>query len=140
MIVAGEEMPTEYLPYVPYIYQEVEEYLSPLLGKSVYWGGDSIANGTGAGNFSYGNIIATKNKMPMTKNTVNGSTLAIRDGRTDSILEKLQEDITEAYDYIVLEGGMNDLFNKVPIGVISQDFIGGAFDTTTLSGAMEKNM
>ena len=115
----------------------IKNYHPKLKGKSLYIGGDSIAFGAGSGGKSYGEIIAKNNGMVLTKNAVMGSTITVRDGRTDSILEKLQS-TTGSFDYMILEGGINDMFRKKTIGTLSNDFIGGTFDTSTLIGATEK--
>lgn len=109
---------------------------NPLYGKKLYGGGDSIAAGTSVVNYiSYLDLISQKNNMVLTKASVSGSTIAVREGRTDSVLEKLREH-PEAFDYLLLEGGINDMFNDVPLGELTSGY-NANFDETTFIGAME---
>ena len=93
---------------------KIENTANPLYGKTIYADGDSVPAATG----SYVDLIAAANKMILTKTAVSSTTLAVRDGRTDSILERVKAH-TGSYDYILLEGGFNDLFNGVTLGTLS---------------------
>jgi len=110
--------------------------VNPLYGKKLYGGGDSIATGENVSNYvSYLNLIAQKNNMVLTKASASGSTIAVRGNRTDSVLEKLREH-PEAFDYLLLEGGINDMYLNVSLGQLTSGY-DADLDETTFIGAME---
>lgn len=109
-----------------------------LYGKSLFVVGDSVAFGFGSGGKSYADIIAEKNKMSMKKVAVSGTTFAKRDGLTNSILEQVQT-MDKMYDYVLIEGGFNDYFQKdkgVAIGTIPKNMNSSRDDKTTY-GALD---
>ena len=108
---------------------------NPLYKASAYYDGDSICYGANSKGNSYPDIIANRNEMYMTKKAVSGTTIAIRDGYTNSILERVKA-MTADYDYIVLEGGYNDCVQKVPLGTITTGYQTDV-DESTFIGAME---
>ena len=70
---------------------------------------------------------------------VGGTTIAVRENRTDSIYERISTMYAEHpdADYIILQGGINDCWNSVPLGAISDGYA-DTLDATTFCGAMEK--
>ncbi len=109
-----------------------------LYGKSLFVAGDSVAYGYGSNNISFGEIIAKNNNMRLTKVAISGTTFAKRDGLTNSILEQV-ESIDKEYDYIIVEGGFNDYFqrnNGVSIGTMPKNMNSGRDDKTTY-GALD---
>lgn len=109
-----------------------------LYGKSLFVAGDSVAYGYGSNNISFGEIIAKNNNMRLTKVAISGTTFAKRDGLTNSILEQV-ESIDKEYDYIIVEGGFNDYFqrdNGVSIGTIPKNMNSSRDDKTTY-GALD---
>ena len=108
---------------------------NPLYKASAYYDGDSICYGANSSGNSYPDMIAKRNEMYMTKKAVSGTTIAKRDGYTNSILERVKA-MTADYDYIVLEGGYNDCVQKVPLGTITTGYQTDV-DESTFIGAME---
>ena len=109
-----------------------------LYGKSLFVAGDSVAFGFGSGGKSYADIIAEKNKMYMKKVAVSGTTIAKRDGMANSILEQVQM-MDKLYDYVLIEGGFNDYFQKnkgVSIGTMPKNMNSSRDDKTTY-GALD---
>lgn len=110
-----------------------------LIGKSIYSDGDSIAQGTGTGGRSYAYILADKYNMKLTSGAVGNTTLAVRAGRSDSIYERMTN-LTGEYDYILFDGGTNDITQladgKIELGVVA-DGVTDDLDPTTLLGALE---
>ena len=130
------------LPAVKNLYAS-PDYLS---GKSMYCDGDSVAFGTGTntfGNdcFSYCHYIAQKYNMDMQNKAVSGTTLAKIKSRTKDSNKSILERVTNMngnYDIILLEGGFNDLFEKVKIGTVTpDDDRSGNYDEYTTAGALE---
>lgn len=110
--------------------------LSPLKGKSLYVDGDSIANGAGSGNYAFGEFLRDKYDMSLTKGAVNGATLLADDAHTNSICNRILQ-LTGEYDYIIFDGGINDVSQSLPLGSKTYHYNGG-YDTTTTLGALEQ--
>lgn len=106
-----------------------------LVGKTLYSDGDSIALGAGSGYISYAHLLSSKYNMPLTSRASGGTTLAVRADRADSIYERIIS-MSGTYDYIILNGGINDIINNIPLGTVTDD-INIEFDTTTTLGALE---
>lgn len=70
---------------------------------------------------------------------IGGTTIAIRANRTDSIYERLTKMYSEHSDadYVILQGGVNDCWGKVPLGEITKNY-NKELDTSTFCGAMEQ--
>lgn len=130
---------TEKIPVKVKIAELEKNTANPLVGKTIYADGDSVAEGYGNSKKSYADMIAEKYTMTLVKKAVGGTTLAVRSGETNSIYERVTA-MTGTYDYILLEGGFNDVFNlaQVKFGEVSQSFNADDFDETTSCGALEK--
>ena len=114
--------------------------------------GDSIIQGTGAGNRSFVHLLADKYNMRLNCTAVGNTTLAvhpdngnIKDSEgnpSTSICERILNNISidTPYDLIIFDGGTNDITklakNQMKLGVIT-DGINEEFDTTTILGALE---
>ncbi|MBU3112011.1 SGNH/GDSL hydrolase family protein [Clostridium lacusfryxellense] len=108
---------------------------NPLFQKTMYSDGDSVADGVEALGISYANIISLNNVMMLTKKSLGGTTLAVKGGQTNSILERVKV-MTNSYDYILVQGGYNDLMQSLPLGMLSIGFIATLVETTVI-GAVE---
>lgn len=73
--------------------------------------------------------------MVVTNGGIGGTTLSKRAGRTDDIVSRL-DNYNEQYDYIFLEGGLNDYFVKQPLGEVQTRY-DVTFDENTVCGALE---
>lgn len=118
-----------------------------LNGKTILNFGDSIAEG-GANNYrNYCTIISEKYNMSVNSVAVSGAIMARNTALTGShsVLTQIDNAITnhgsKTFDFIVLEGGTNDLNyiaqDKLEIGTIT-DAYDGEYDETTAIGALEK--
>ena len=92
--------------------------------------------------YGWAEIIKENNQDTVIRNYgVGGTTVAVRDGRDTSIYERL----TTMYnrfpdaDYIIIEGGVNDYYNRSTeqIGSMTDHFNGG-YDTSTFAGGLEQ--
>ncbi len=88
--------------------------------------------------------IADKYGMTVTNEAVNGATLApnITDNVNGGIRTCISTVVTSSTalakaDYILLEGGVNDAWNKAPVGTLTDGFA-ATYDETTMTGALEK--
>ncbi len=109
---------------------------SPLYGKKALFVGDSISYGAGDDIFglSWGGRIGIRYGMDWLNRSVSGSTVMETAG-IPQIKNQLPE---ETFDYVVLEGGINDALKSHPLGVISDSFDPEGFDTATFGGAFEE--
>ncbi len=112
-----------------------------LRGKSIAFIGDSISYGTNY-HGGYGKLIGDLYGMDVTNPSAGGSTLARNvkwtadtDGVRPCIID-MTDKLTDEYDYIIIEGGINDFWNHAPLGELTEGF-DGDFDETTTAGALE---
>ncbi len=110
-----------------------------LSGKSALFVGDSISVGNSdcAMAYAWGGRIGRKYGMDWVNNSQGGITLARND--SNSVLTKIEApQIQEKnFDYVIMEGGVNDALKKVSVGEISSSYDKKDFDTTTMAGALE---
>lgn len=120
---------------------------NPLNNKTIAFIGDSITYGAGdrpnpETYSSTGWVSRIRNYNPLA--TVlgfgaGGTTIAVREGRTDSIVERIQNLYTTnpTLNYIIIQGGVNDCYSNVPLGEMTNSYSNN-FDDTTFAGALEK--
>ena len=111
-----------------------------LANKTISCDGDSIMKGSENNNVSYYTLIATQLGMEIgTNNAVGGATIATgtTSGGTDRHwISSGVENISTSSDYILINGGVNDYYNNVALGEITNTFT-DAIDSTTFTGGME---
>lgn len=113
---------------------------SVLNGKTALYLGDSIAYGANDNSLrrAWGGRIAERYSMIGTNVANSGWTLSTY---RNAIVTQLDNADAANYDYIILHGGVNDVWvnaSNVPIGTVDADnFTPGSFDCTTLAGALE---
>lgn len=120
-----------------------QTYYSPLWEKKAIFFGDSIT----ANNGSWANekTIRAKNKMAGENYGVGGSTYTVKsDSDSNSCIylrvKKVRENANENdADYVIIAGGVNDAFQSLPIGSISDGFT-STLDESTFAGAFESTL
>lgn len=127
-----------------------EKYATnPLWGKVIALNGDSICAGTVNGG-GYGIIIANKNNMTYQNVAVGGGTITaetyqlpenypdLTEPKARHWISRTISKMRDDADYIILEGGINDFWNKsqCPLGTITPDY-NSELDDTTFCGAFE---
>ena len=124
------------------VYDVYGRIVSPLLCKTLYVAGDSIAYGKGSAG-GYGKCIADRYSMTLINEAADGATLTpnITDnvnGGTRGCISTVVRNSTALAkaDYILLEGGVNDAWGSAPVGTLTEGFT--AYDETTMTGALEK--
>lgn len=110
--------------------------ITSLKGKSLYVDGDSIMYGYGSDGYSVGEFLRDKYGMTLTKGAVSGATLAVKADSDNSICTRLTA-LSDIYDYIIFDGGVNDVSQDITLGEITNHYKGG-YDTTTTIGALEQ--
>lgn len=102
--------------------------------KTLYVDGDSIALGLGAKGYSFGDALSDAYGFKLTKNAVSGATLADSCEDSAHIVDSILKNVNQFYDYVIIDGGVNDYFRSIEIGEISHH---NKFDSGTTAGALE---
>ncbi len=109
---------------------------SPLYRQKALFVGDSISYGAGDDIFglSWGGRIGIRYGMDWLNRSVSGSTVMETAG-----IPQIKNQLPDgAFDYVVLEGGINDALKSHPLGAVSDSFDPEGFDTATFGGAFEE--
>lgn len=114
-----------------------------LTGKSIINMGDSIAHGAGNDGVGYSHLIATENAMTLYDYSKNGAfmsgtggSLMTIESQIDSAISNVPEGTT--IDFIMFEGGTNDIGSSVPVGELLEGYDTTNANTSTYIGAMER--
>lgn len=102
-----------------------------LFGKRLVLCGDSIAQGNKGE--SYGRLIANNENMSFENHAQSGATLSTYNTLT---VTAQVASLTADYDYIMIQGGINDRGHSVPLGTLSSGY-DDALDLSTVIGATE---
>ena len=110
-----------------------------LKNKKLVADGDSITNG--ADGIGYPEYIAQNNEMEFLENlAVNGATIAtgttFDDNTNRHWICKSVENLNNTAQYILIGGGVNDFWNNVPLGEITNNY-NDDVNTNTFIGALE---
>ena len=106
--------------------------LNVLFGKRMALCGTSIAYGHSGDSFGY-TICENEN---MTFDKFAWGTARMADSSPVISIKNQVAGLTKGYDYIVVEGGINDALNGVTLGSLTSGF-DAVLDTTTAMGALE---
>ena len=108
-----------------------------MAGKIIFNFGDSIAAGDGNNGKGYAELIGEKYGLTVYDYAIGGATLG--DTENNNITSQVDRAITSEItpDYILIEGGTNDIVNNVDAGTIDSNFSLSSFDKTTTTGALQ---
>ena len=117
-----------------------------LNNKSIVAIGDSIMRGGGNNNVGFVDLIGLDNNMIINNISYSGSTMATGVEGRKSICDMIDDNTLLNPDFILINGGINDYYNQVPIGEVKEvkGNLSGSehgytnFDTTTFCGALEE--
>ena len=119
---------------------------SPLVGKTIIFLGSSVTYGAAAEGQSFVELFEAADGVNAIKEAVSGTTLVDRNsepapaapGDGDSYIKRLKQlDTSAKADCVVVQLSTNDVTMKLPLGEISDGTDLSAFDTQTVTGAME---
>ena len=119
---------------------------SPLTGKTILFLGSSVTEGAAAEGQSLVELFETLDGVNAIKEAKSGTTLvdknsilaAIAFGNGDSYVKRIKQiDTSAKIDCVVVQLSTNDATMKQPLGEISESMELSAFDTKTVTGAME---
>ena len=129
------------LSFNDYQREEIKEIIgsqgNKLENKILFNFGDSIAAGDGNNGKGYAELFATKYNMICYDFAVGGATLGETESNniTTQVTNALSRGITP--DYILIEGGTNDISYNVPIGSKTDSYSVDNFVKSTTAGALE---
>lgn len=122
---------------------EEDNMTSPLYQKSVLFVGDSLCEGliewndaTYKTKIGYAGRIMVENEMTGINKSRSGASMSDCRG-ANTVLAQLQAMSGNEYDYVILEGGVNDAWDNCPLGEMTEGFE-GPFDMTTFAGGLEQ--
>lgn len=121
-----------------YRYRELSAH--PLRDKTIYYLGSSVTRGHGGNTdgTSFADLTATLTGNSYRKEAISGTYLATVSDRTNSYVERLANfDFTQRPDVLVFQLSTNDFSNGLPVGSIGAGKSSSAFDTATITGAIE---
>lgn len=147
MVIKSKTLPTNYIPYGEYVSKDSgnnSKFNNVLSGKYLFVG-DSICHGEGASEEGgYAKLIATRNTSMTYKNiAVSGAILCRRavDDSGSTVLEQIETEasLSNNYNHVILEGGINDIWNmdKYPLGLYDRYNINSELNENTICGAFE---
>lgn len=112
----------------------------PLKGKTALFVGDSVCEGwkngnTGIARFpdAYAGLIEKQTGIQSTNAGVGSSTISDE----KAIFLQFENYKKTDFDFVVIQGGINDMSHSIPIGEMSNSFNGDDFDTSTYAGGLE---
>lgn len=118
---------------------------SPLYGKTALFCGDSIGWGQwdDGKRLAFAGRIAEQYGMKVKNESVGGSSFT--PVRSERIIDQIKPKRSKtAYDYVILQGGVNDAWGNVttgetaPVGKVTDSFDVKQFNTKTYAGALEE--
>lgn len=110
---------------------------NPLEGKNILFLGSSVTYGSASLRQGIPEYFATRFACDYTKEAVSGTTL-VDNGKSSYVQRLLNNvDAHTSYDLLVCQLSTNDASKGLPLGEISDSTELTAFDTATVTGAME---
>lgn len=123
------------------VYEKTRLYTSNLYGKTILNFGDSIGAGDGNDGESYAHLISEKYDCNLMSYAKGGATLAFRDSVDGEMNISTQVDNAIANvsstDYILIDGGTNDITASSVLGEISENYTIDGLNITTVCGSLE---
>ncbi len=117
------------LPLTPH------ETPNELNGKSILFVGDSIMSAQ-KDDYKHGGLaqrIGVWNKMKWINNGASGATVST--AKSNRIINQL---VSGTFDYVIIQGGINDAMSNAQIGKLTEADVISGFDKRTFAGAFEE--
>lgn len=109
----------------------------PLEDKSIIYFGDSIAEGSANNYISWSNYIQEEASFKKSVNVAKSGATFSTARKNNMIISQVLHHKKETYDYVLLEGGVNDAMDEVPLGVFNSSYQLESFDTDTYMGMLD---
>lgn len=113
---------------------------SSLVNKTIIYFGDSITDGTANGMISWDYYI---NELEALKHPVNAgvSGATFSTSRKDNmIMAQVLKYKNKNYDYVLIQGGINDAMEETPLGHMTTSYDINDFDTDTFIGSVDATL
>ncbi len=123
-------------------FEQLKSDLNPLDDKIIAFLGDSITAASTAGYKGWPVLIQENNPTATIRNIAHDGATIADNGQSYSVYNQIQNlyNNYDDVDYIIIQGGVNDLWQSIPLGeYIENDNFNGetAYDTSTFSGGLE---
>lgn len=105
--------------------------------ECIIYFGDSITQGVGNNNVSWDYYINKENPFKISKNVgVSGATFSnVR--KENMIVTQILKEKKKHYDYVIVQGGINDAMEEVPLGKMTHSYQLSSFNQSTFIGAID---
>lgn len=113
---------------------------STTFNKTAIFFGDSITSGFGSSNrkYSWANYIDDNYDLSACVNAgKNAYRVSTYNNEDRYLVKEVKKHYNEEYDFVILQGGINDALYKIPIGTLSNTNDTDALDTNTFYGGLE---
>lgn len=123
--------------------QDIENKINILKDKTILFVGDSICAASTEGVKGWATLIKENNPNAIIYNYgQDGATIAENGSDTNDVVTKIETMFNEhpEADYIIIEGGVNDLWQEIPLGTFEENGNFNAYtpyNKSTFSGALE---
>ena len=104
--------------------------------KTALFLGDSISYGAADAGRAWAWRMSNSLGFTADNQSVNG--WAISTSRQNRIINELKKVKYNSYDYVIMEGGTNDAWDKAEVGSVSDSYDPKDFDITTFAGGLEE--
>ena len=114
---------------------------SVLYGRSALFIGDSITQGTRdtATYKSWAGRVGQNNQMNYINAGLGGTSISTcRATKQGRIINQLNTHAGKSFDYVIMHGGVNDAWDKAPVGVVTDGFDPTKFDESSFAGGLEQ--
>lgn len=106
-----------------------------ITGKNIIYDGDSITEGRTNNGGSFPELISVLTNSTFSNEAVGGAYLSHRESE-HSVVDNL-ENLPTNGDMYVFQGGINDFWNNVPLGELTENY-SDSVNTSTIAGALEQ--
>lgn len=117
----------------------IEEEIKTTKDKSIIFFGDSIMSGWLTKGEAVPEYIEDNYDFKLVINaSIEDYRVSSYDNNKNWLLDQMKPYLDDEYDYVILQGGINDMLLKTPLGNITSSNFKGEFDTDTYAGGLEK--
>lgn len=114
---------------------------SVLYGRSALFCGDSITAGAcdSSAYKGWAGRVGMKNNMNYINAGVSGSSISTcRANGSGRIISQLNKHEGKTFDYVIMHGGVNDAWDRAPIGTVTSGFDASLCDIDSFAGGLEE--
>ncbi len=105
--------------------------------QSIIYFGDSIAEGSANNYISWSDYIQEQASFKKSVNVAKSGATFSKVRKNNMIISQVLRHKKENYDYVLLQGGVNDAMDEAPLGVFNPSFQPESFDDDTYFGMLD---